>query len=202
MRIDEETLTEQILEEEASKRAGQSLPPSARMDSSPYPAPIRLHEDRSTDMESPPVLLDIASSNQNLKSFSLADFARTIQYIRLETPSDSNLLALIEHYQVTRNAIITDGINGIAVFTRSGEYIETVSRNSLNFSVNDRAIFTFSRADVEGKSPFSHFSVFGEEIFYRYDIGSRNLSRAISYSLPDQLNRLMGQLNKNIGPEI
>jgi len=186
MKIDEKALAEKILEEEAGDHEEYPVPDADGNGPGTNSSGIRLLEDRSIDIERPPVLIDVASSRENIKSMKLSDVASSIRYIRLETPSDSNMLAEVEHYQVTRNAIITDGINGIALFSRNGDFIETVSRNNMNYSESMKNSFSYSIKEFEGKSMFSDLSVFGEQIFYLYYTGPENLSRAVSYSLPDQ----------------
>jgi hypothetical protein len=185
---DEKALAKTILVEEALNQKGKSaLKPEDPNHPSNSPVVLGLKEDRSVNLEYPPLILDVLASRNNIKQFKMSDVVSSVRYVQLETPLDTNLLSGDLSFYFTENGIISKGLMGITYFSKKGEVMEVICSNRMDVTVTSHGL-NYSTRSLVGNPPFSGISVINNRVYYRYDNNMEKTSHVLSHQLPDIQN--------------
>ncbi|WP_167612118.1 DUF4933 domain-containing protein [Maribellus sediminis] len=174
LKTDEHSLVKQILTEEEQLAHEQQLRAEREKqlaDSlAKLPKGFRFKEERGVDPEHPPMVIDIAGSLENFKSFKLSDFASKIDYIRIEQPEDSVFHPKMKfNYLMLDDYIVASNLYGIVLYTRKGEFVTNVVCNKstgITYQPEKNMITTMSSFTRIGAG-FSLWNE-GNELFYTY----------------------------------
>jgi hypothetical protein len=208
LKTSEKTLAEEILlqeqENEGNDRAAREKQLADGSGNSN--GGIRYKEDRSVYRTSPPVVIDIAGSLQNVREIELSDIASEITYIRIQTPPDSSFRRDIKFtYHLTDNYIIASNIFGIIHYDREGRYVNTIVKNQFTGVKieQDKIIgyseFTFIGAyntNVTSSGNTLYYNYFnniaGQEYLMKYDCSANQIGQTIKYDAEDP-SKIIGQ---------
>ena len=101
LKTDEKALSKQILTEEehlAQEESARAEREKQLADSiAKLPKGFRFKPERKVNPQNPPVVIDIANNIDKTKKFKLSDVAASIQYIRLQSPTDSAFLGKLKN---------------------------------------------------------------------------------------------------------
>jgi len=185
---DEKALAKTILEEEALNQKGNSaLKPEDPNHPSNTPVGLGLKEDRSVNLNHPPVILDVITSRNNIKQIKMSDVASYLRYVKLETPLDTNLLLGDLKLYFTEDGIITKGLMGLTHFSMKGKFLEVICANRMDITITPNGM-NYSNRSLVGNPPFSGISVVNSRVYYRYDNNVEKTSHILSHQLSDIQN--------------
>lgn len=140
LKTDEKSLAKQILTEEEqlaheaelrAEREKQLADSIAKL-----PKGFRFQEDRSIDLNNPPVIIDIIGSRKNQQKIKLSQLFDHVEYIQLESDPDSIFIASgFENIIVSKKHIYGFSFQaGVAQFSLDGKFIGFVCKNNLPVS--------------------------------------------------------------------
>ena len=175
-------------------------------------------EHRSVDPVTPPLIIDIAGSLNNLKEIKLSDLFSEIKYIRIESPPDSTFRRDIRfRYQVTDDYIIALNTFGMLCYSKDGWYLSTIVKNKFTgIEVTPTGV----RARIDMLSFIGDYGSwpigsYGNKIYYNYlntltsqeyrmeyDCAETGINQTIEYDPEDPLKvigkgKIMADYNKN-----
>lgn len=97
------------------------------------PKGFRFESVRKVDASYPPIVIDIENRMDSIKEFKLSDVAQSIEYIKMQNLPDSSIANNINYkYYMTDKHIVASNLYGIHLFTKSGEYKNTIIKNELS----------------------------------------------------------------------
>lgn len=136
LKTDEKALSKQILTEEeqmVKDEANRADREKQLADSlAKLPKDFRFKEQRKTDQQKPPVVINIAESLNNISNLKLSDVASDIKYIRIEPVPDPSLPRNLKYkYYLMDNYLVAVNIYGTHLFNKEGKFIRTVVKNQL-----------------------------------------------------------------------
>jgi hypothetical protein len=136
LKTDKKALVQQILTEEeqlAQQEKFRVEKEKLLSDSlAKLPKGFRFKEDRSVDLQKPPVVIDIAGSLENISEVKLSDVASDIKYIRMDKVPDVALPTNLKYkYYLMDNYIVALNIYGTHLFSKEGKFIRTIVKNQL-----------------------------------------------------------------------
>lgn len=184
LKTNEKNLVEKILSQEeilAQKEELRLLKEQELTDSlAKLPKGFRFKEDRSVDLQNPPVVIDIANSLDSIKEIKLSNVASNIEYIRMQAVPDSTIPHDLKfNYYLMDNYIVASNLYGIHLYSKKGVYIQTVVRNKLTgieIDLNLNCV-SFYCADYTHVGGFINVWARGNNLFYNYSnsISGQNL---------------------------
>ncbi len=208
LKTSEKELTNEILlqEEENEANNGEENKKHLAGGSGNSNGGIRYKEDRSVDLTSPPVVIDIAGSLQNVREVKLSDIASEITYIRIQPPADSAFRKEIKFtFHLTDDYIIASNLFGIIHYDREGRFVNTVVKNQFTgIEIEpDKIIgyseFTFTGAyntSVKSSGNTLYYNYFnniaGQEYLMKYDCSANQIGQTIRYD-PEDPSKIIGQ---------
>lgn len=208
LKTSEKTLAEEILLQEQENEGNDkaALEKQLADGSGNSNGGIRYKEDRSVDLTSPPVMIDIAGSLQNVREIKLSDIASEITYVRIQPPPDSSFRRDIKFtYYLTNDYIIASNLFGIIHYDREGRFINTVVKNQFTgLEIEpDKIIgyseFTFigaynTRVKSSGNTLYYNYfnNIAGQEYLMKYDCSANQIGQTIKYD-PEDPSKIIGQ---------
>ncbi|RKE03467.1 hypothetical protein BXY64_0472 [Marinifilum flexuosum] len=137
MKLNENDLAQKILSEEeilAQKEELRLKKEQELADSlAKLPKGFRFESVRKTDASNPPIVIDIANRMDSIKEFKLSDVAQSIEYIKMQNLPDSSIANNINYkYYMTDKHIVASNLYGIHLFTKNGEFKNTIVKNQLS----------------------------------------------------------------------
>jgi len=138
----------------------------------------RLKENRSSDLQNPPILLDIPGTEKDIRKFKLSDIASSVKYVKLQTPADTSLLYdpffyrddLISTIRSDGEEIIFQGLFGLTLFNMRGEYQQTIWKNSAGIEIRGKAVM-WKPQDFYGVMPNNPVSITNGNVYYSFTDG-------------------------------
>lgn len=185
---DEQELAAQITREEKEKLEAEIKKQAIQTIADTFPPGFRFQEDRSVDPKHPPTLIDVLGTQQNIWEFKLSDFASSINYIKLETPSDSFLLWT--HPKLSRDdflifsddkSIFVQGLFGLARFNMIGNFRELIWKNESG--INE---LSWSPSEFYGITEFNPVSTFNDNLFIRFTDSRSNQINFVKQKVQDK----------------
>ena len=171
LKTDEKTLAKQILtEEEQLGRDAELLAEREKQltDSiAKLPKGFRFKEDRSVDLNNPPVVIDIAGNRSNQHKISLSQLFGKVEYIRLEQDPDSMFYEFSWFHEFKFHMIVgvhhiytLSALGGIFQFDLKGHFIQSICKGNLQYN-------SFKGGAVIGPEQINRFE--GAQSVYWYD---------------------------------
>jgi hypothetical protein len=149
---------------------------------------IRYKEDRSVDPQKLPIRIDLPGTGNNTRKFRLSDVAASVRYVKLQTPPDTSMLYENFYYRndlmstiaSDGEQIIFQGLYGIARFSMSGEYQETIWKNTTGIEFYGGNPF-WSLNDLIGIQPNDQASLFHGNIYFDFSDGPAGNDLVMKY---------------------
>lgn len=173
LKTDENSLTKQILTEEEqlareaelrAEREKQLADSLAKL-----PKGFRFKEDRSVDLQRPPLVIDIARNLNNIKEIKLSDVATDIKYIRMESLPEAISTTQRFKYYLMDNNIVAVSLYGIFLFSNDGKFIRNIVKNEFSGISDDE---TRKAIIIQGDHTFKGGGTTvwarGNSLFYKY----------------------------------
>ena len=135
------------------------------------PKGFRFKEERSVDLQKPPVLIDIANSLDSIKEIKLSNVASNIEYIRMQAIPDSTFPQDLKFkYYLMDNYIVASNLYGIHLYSKKGAYIQNIVKNQLTgikIDLNKNRI-SISCAEYTHVGGSNNAWARGNNLFYNY----------------------------------
>lgn len=173
LKTDEKKLANQILTEEEQlaqqevKRAEREKQLADSM--AKLPKGFRFKEDRSVDLQSRPLVIDIAGNLNNIKEIKLSDVATDIKYIRMESLPEAISTTQRFKYYLMDNNIVAVSLYGIFLFSNDGTFIRNIVKNEFSGIRDDE---TRKAIIIQGDHTFKGGGTTvwarGNSLFYKY----------------------------------
>lgn len=167
-------------------------------------------EDRSVNLSTPPVKIDIAGNLGNVNDFKLSDIAKDIYYVRMAPIPDSTFPANLKfRYYMMDNYIVASNLYGIHLYAKDGRYIRQVVKNEMTGVEisSDEVRFWFdytmkggiSVTGVKGNTLFYNYSdnITGQKYIMEYDCSSSQITPDYKFD-PENPNKISGLGNISI----
>ena len=137
LKTDEKKLVKKILSEEeklALQEENRLEKEKLLTDSlAKLPKGFRFKEDRSIDLQNPPVIIDIANSLDSIKEIKLSNVASNIEYIRMQAIPDSTIPHDLKFkYYLMDNYIVASNLYGIHLYSSNNNDFTGNTVNSNN----------------------------------------------------------------------
>ncbi len=181
---------DEILRAEHEKQLTDSL--------ATLPKGFRFKEDRSTDPQNPPEVIDIAGRLDMVREFKLSDVAGSIRYIRLQLPPDSSFTgdlnnsfqartndALLKQelpFNVIKNDdfIIAFNYLGMLLYNSNGQLLRVICKNEFTgMSLSKRGVAGGSGSTFKGTR--GNPRLIGSRLYYNYEDDVNKISRLMEY---------------------
>ncbi|WP_282125803.1 DUF4933 domain-containing protein [Marinifilum flexuosum] len=175
LKLNENDLAQKILSEEeilAQKEELRLKKEQELADSlARLPKGFRFESVRKTDASHPPIVIDIENRMDSIKEFKLSDVAKGIEYIKMQNLPDSGFVNNINYkYYMTDKHIVASNLYGIHLFTKNGEFKNTIVKNQLSGvkykeDQNQVLVYYSEYANIGGStSVWSR----GDQLYYNY----------------------------------
>ena len=118
------------------QQASEQMPDFSEIETYIVPQGIKYNESRAVDPANPPVVLDIANRNLNIKKFSLSDYYSQVRYVKIKDPKlvskeNPRFELFGPQFIFTGDFIIAGGIRfGIHCYDKDGKLINVIEANN------------------------------------------------------------------------
>lgn len=182
MKTDEKKLANQILTEEEqleqqeAKRAEREKQLADSI--AKLPKGFRFNEDRKIDQQNPPIVIDIIGNRTNPEMVKLSQLFKKIEYIRLETVTDSSLnIADFSQIVVGDKHIYGFSLQtGVVQFRLDGKFIGFICKNDIPVSQTPRGSRIYRTYDPATKMVEQMFYANGNLCFKYRDKANQTTS--------------------------
>ena len=126
----------------------EQAPDFPDMETYVVPAGIKYKESRAVDPAHPPMVINIANRNLNIRKFNLNDYYNKVRYVKLKHPNAANITSF-PRTRFTEDYIITGNNYGLHCFDKEGSFLYTIETNNMPEPDREgRIMFSFS--DLKG----------------------------------------------------
>jgi hypothetical protein len=194
LKTSEKELAKEIIIQEIEAKEAESFTTEKQKSDKPANSNsgIRYKEDRSVDPKKLPIRIDLPVTGNNTRKFRLSDVASSIRYIKLQTPPDTSMLYdnfyyrndLMSTIASDGEQIIFQGLYGIARFSMSGEFKETIWKNTTGIEFyGGNPMWRFE--NFIGIMPNNQVSLFENNVYFDFSDGPAGNDLVMKYK-PEQ----------------
>lgn len=188
LKTNEKDLAKEILSKEKDRTLEQSENSLSSESMNEKSGTLRQKEIRKVDPEKPPVYLDISGTMGNTRKLKLSDVAKSIRYIKLQTPPDTLLLYdpffyrtdLESNIRADGENIIFQGLFGLSRFNMKGEYQETIWKNETGISFYGKGVM-FGGKDFFGILFNVPVSLSNGNLYFGFQDGPAGTGQVMKY---------------------
>lgn len=212
LKIDERTLSQELVKEERHKAIVDSTARAERISkrTGGIAGGFKIKEDRSVDPTVHPVKIDIAKNLENFADIRLSHIGTSIEYVRMAQIPDTTIPSDLKfRYILMDNFIVATNLYGIHLYAKDGRYIRQIVRNEMTGveTTPEQLKFWFdytlkggrSVTRVEGNKLFYNYSnnITGQNYIMEYDCSSSQLTPDYKFD-PENPNKISGLGNISI----
>jgi hypothetical protein len=202
LKTDEKTLAKQILTEEeqlAKEEADRAIKEKQLADSiAKLPKGFRFKPERRIDPQNAPVVIDIAGNIDKTKKIKLSDVASSIQYIRLQPPSDSAFIGKLNNdiyskdnegllkeelpFSIIKNNnfIIAENRLGMLLYDSKGQLLRVICKNVYTgTNLYKGGMLKVSGSTFKGANGFTR--LIGNKLYYNYNDDANRISQIMKF---------------------
>ena len=191
LKTNEKELAKEILVQEKAKKEAEktaSEKESSETRSKPSGS-FRKKQIRSVDPQRPPVEIDIMGTLNNIRKLKLSDFASSLRYVKLQTPSDTLLLYDLFFYRPDLDSkirsdgeqIIFEGLFGLTRFNMQGEYQETIWKNKAGIRFYGKGMVSYGGKDFFGVPFHIPVSLSKGNLYFTFQDGPSGNGQVMKY---------------------
>jgi len=195
----------------------EQFPDFSDMETYVIPSGVKYKESRAVDPANPPVVLDIANRNLNLKKFNLSDYYTQVRYVKLKHPSpatEGNFLLdaryrvtinrgiggglVNSQFKITDNYIIAGDISfGFHCYDKEGTFLYTIESNDFpkiyDASTNETS---FDMSDFKGL--YGGVTTYGNHCLYYVRDSKKDFLCLYDLQQKNQIMTRSGLFNQKI----
>lgn len=188
-------INQQDLEKEIIKGNGNSIDEKIALEkgrdkaSNKTSIGLRFKEIRTVDPSKPPIKIDIAGNQDNIRRLMLSDIGSSVRYIKLQTPPDTSMLYdpfffrndLNSNVRSDGEQIIFQGIFGLTRYNMQGQFQETIWKNETGIKFYGNSMVAIGEKDFFGVPFYVPVSIGNGDLYFTFQDGPNGKGQVMKY---------------------